>query len=266
MPPWLRRAPRLENAAMAHAYSETAEAPVLRLNPDLDVEGLAEIYASKGRVRIQRLLEYDGVAAFYHHLNSRDDWWHLINTPDGVIELDRDTRAALSPERAAEIEALVREGARSGFQYRYEGLRVPNDAAELAAAAEDPLGEFARLMSSEPMLEMLRGVTGCGELAFTDGHATAYGPGDFLTGHDDNVVGKNRLAAYVFGMTPKWRPEYGGLLLFHSADDASVEGEVPRFNTLDLFAVPQRHSVSMVTAAAPHRRFAVTGWLRAGQR
>jgi Rps23 Pro-64 3,4-dihydroxylase Tpa1-like proline 4-hydroxylase len=256
----------MKNAAMAEAELEEVETPVLRLNPDLDIAGLADEYAARGRVRIQRLLEYDGVAAFYHHLNNRGDWWHLIHTSNGVIELDRESRETMTPERAAEIEAIVQAGARTGFQYRYEGLRVPNDAAELVAAAEDPLGEFARLMSSEPMLEMLRAVTGCQELAFTDGHATAYGPGDFLTGHDDNVVGKNRLAAYVFGMTPKWRPEYGGLLLFHSADEGRVEGEVPRFNTLDLFKVPQRHSVSMVTTAAPHRRFAVTGWLRSGQR
>jgi Rps23 Pro-64 3,4-dihydroxylase Tpa1-like proline 4-hydroxylase len=37
---------------------------------------------------------------------------------------------------------------------------------------------------------------------------------------------------------------------------------MPKFNTLDLFAVPQQHSVSMVTPAAPVRRYAVTGWLR----
>jgi hypothetical protein len=143
---------------MSEAHAVLEEAPVLRLNPELDVSGLAEEYAAKGRVRIHRLLDYDGVAAFYHHLNSREDWWHLVHTPDGVIELDREARAALSPERAAEIEALVQAGARSGFQYRYEGLRVPNDAAELAAVEDDPLGEFARLMSSEPMLEMLRGL------------------------------------------------------------------------------------------------------------
>jgi Rps23 Pro-64 3,4-dihydroxylase Tpa1-like proline 4-hydroxylase len=64
-------------------------------------------------------------------------------------------------------------------------------------------------------------------------------------------------------MTPQWRPEWGGLLLFHADDDSAVHGHVPRFNTVDLFAVPQRHSVSMVAAAAPARRFAVTGWLRA---
>ncbi len=236
------------------------------LNPELDLPKLAEEYRANGRVRIHRVLEYDGVAELYHHLNEREDWWHLINMPDGIIELDRATRAAMTDEEKAELEAKVQEGARTGFQYRYEGLRVPEDEVELAAAGPDPLSAFAELMSSEPMLALLRTVTGATELAFTDGQATAYGPGDFLTGHDDDVAGKNRLAAYVFGMTPKWRPEYGGLLLFHSDDDSCVSGQVPRFNTLDLFAVPQRHSVSMVTAAAPHRRFAVTGWLRSGTR
>ena len=78
------------------------------------------------------------------------------------------------------------------------------------------------------------------------------------------ALGKDRIAAYVFGMTPRWRPEWGGLLLFHGENEASVSGNVPRYNTLDLFKVPQRHSVSIVTPAAPTRRYAITGWLRRG--
>jgi Rps23 Pro-64 3,4-dihydroxylase Tpa1-like proline 4-hydroxylase len=117
-------------------------------------------------------------------------------------------------------------------------------------------------MRSESMLDLLRAVTGYEGLTFTDGQTTAYDHGDFLTGHDDAVAGKNRLAAYVYGLTPYWRIEYGGLLLFHGANDRTATAEVPRFNSLDLFKVPRQHSVSTVTPSAPHRRFAVTGWLR----
>ena len=99
-------------------------------------------------------------------------------------------------------------------------------------------------------IAVLRAITGVAAPVFSDGHATAYGPGDFLTVHDDDVPGKNRVAAYVYGLTPLWRPEWGGILFFHGDDDASVSGLVPRFNTLDLFAVPQRHSVSLVTPSA----------------
>ena len=248
---------------MPQALCQQPTAPVFRLNPDLDIAALAKEYAANTRVRINRLLADDGLAEFYDDLEAREDWWHLMSAATGVIELDRETRAAMTPERRAALDTEVHAVSRKRFGYRYEGLRVPDDEERLAG---DPLTDFAELMQSEPMLDMLRTVTGATELAFTDGQATAYGPGDFLTCHDDNVAGKNRLAAYVFGMTPGWRPEYGGVLLFHGADHGTVTGHVPRFNTLDLFAVPQLHSVSMVTPAAPGRRYAVTGWLRAGSR
>jgi len=236
--------------------------PDYRLNPDLDVPALARAFAADRRVRVRDLLEREAVVDLYHWLTANEDWWQLINGRDGIIELDRAKRAAMSVEEQAALEAEVQEGARYGFQYRYEGLRVPADEEELDEAEDDPLSDFAELMSSDEMLDFLRAVTGSDKVAFTDGQATSYGPGDFLTGHDDDVEGKGRIAAYVFGMTPQWRPEWGGLLLFHGEGDSSVAGVVPRFNTLDLFAVPQLHSVSYVTPAAPVRRYAITGWLR----
>jgi hypothetical protein len=53
----------MSDAAVAQEEAEEMEAPVLRLNPELDLAGLAEQYAAKGRVRVHRLLEYDGAAA-----------------------------------------------------------------------------------------------------------------------------------------------------------------------------------------------------------
>ena len=195
----------------------------------------------------------------HSYLDGHDAWRQLINTPDELLEIDRKTRAKMGAKRRAALDRTVCAGARTGFQYRYEGLRVPDDPC--GQDANDPLSEFARLMASPTMLTALRRITGQDEIAFADGHATAYGPGDFLTGHDDDVPGKHRLAAYVFGLTRIWRPEWGGILLFHEPEGAIVSGHVPCFNTLDLFSVPQRHSVSMVTESAPVRRFAVTGWL-----
>jgi len=77
---------------------------------------------------------------------------------------------------------------------------------------------------------------------------------------------KNRRAAYVLGMTPIWRTEWGGVLLFHDEQQLTIKGLVPRFNCLNLFQVPQLHSVSEVTRSAAYRRYSVTGWLRAGER
>ncbi|HEX8364589.1 MAG TPA: 2OG-Fe(II) oxygenase family protein [Allosphingosinicella sp.] len=229
-----------------------------RINPDLDRAALRRAYEEDGRVRIYGLLE-DGAMQLYEHFLARTDWIHLIAVEGGILELDPAAKAALSAEEWAAIEAAAHARVRDHFQYRYEAVRVN---AEEQARMTDPLADFARFMQSAELLRFLREVTGHDEVAFTDGQATAYGPGDFLTGHDDDVAGKNRLAAYVYGLTPYWRLEYGGLLLFHGPHDRTAAGNVPRFNTLDLFRVPRQHSVSYVTPAAPHRRFAVTGWLR----
>lgn len=234
-----------------------------RINPNLDLDALARAYAADGRVRVYSLLANDDAAALLADLEARKDWWQLINTEDDVIELDRASRARMSARRKAALDEEVYRRARTGFQYRYEALRVPEDEDELDERS-DALTDFATLMSSEPMLAVLRVITGCEDISFSDGHATCYGPGDFLTCHDDDVAGKDRRAAYVFGLTRNWRPEWGGLLLFHDREERTVAGHVPRFNTLDLFSVPQPHSVSLVSPAAPFRRYAVTGWLRTG--
>ena len=118
-------------------------------------------------------------------------------------------------------------------------------------------------MSTDRVRDFLRTITGSAEIEYADAQATAYAPGDFLTVHDDAVEGKFRRAAYVFGLTPVWRLEWGGLLLFHGSDGHVDCGWVPTFNTLNLFKVPQLHSVSEVTQAAAYRRYAITGWLRA---
>jgi Rps23 Pro-64 3,4-dihydroxylase Tpa1-like proline 4-hydroxylase len=237
---------------------ETRAATPYRINPELDRAALRSEYEEAGRVRVYGLLE-DGAMQLYEHLLERTDWIHLINGESGILELDPAAKAALSADEWAAIEAAAHARVRDHFQYRYEAVRVN---AEEQARMTDPLADFARFMQSAELLQFLRDVTGHDELAFTDGQATAYGPGDFLTGHDDDVAGKGRLAAYVYGLTPYWRLEYGGLLLFHGPHDRTAAGNVPRFNALDLFRVPRQHSVSYVTPAAPHRRFAVTGWLR----
>lgn len=233
----------------------------LRLNPGIDVAAAAETYARTGRVRVPELLRPADARRLHAFLDTHEAWRHLINTPDGLVELDRRARSRMGAKRREALEEIVRSGARTGFQYRYEGLRVPSDPDEVDR--DDPLGQFARLMASEAMLSLLGRIIGQDSIAFADGHATAYGPGDFLTGHDDDVAGKHRHAACVFGLTRVWRPEWGGVLLFHETEGSLVTGHVPCFNTFDLFRVPQRHSVSIVTSAAPARRLAVTGWLQA---
>lgn len=226
-----------------------------------DEAALAARYAETGVVSIPGILAGEAADALYAMLRGRDDWRQVIGGDEKLVELDRPTRAGLSEEQRGQLDQAVYAGARGGFQFRYETLRVPDSPAE-RAASPDPLAAFAAWWSSEAVLGLLRRIIGAPQIAFADMQATAYSPGDFLTAHDDDVAGKNRVAAYVINLTPKWRVEWGGLLAFHDDRGPEVTALAPAFNRLNLLRVPQRHSVTEVTRAAAYRRYALTGWLR----
>lgn len=233
-----------------------------RLHEAIDADALAADYARTGRATIAPFLDAEVAEALHRLLRERGDWRQVVNSgAERIFELDRPTRAAMSPEQQRALDEAVYAGARHEFQFRYETVRVPDEDAA-RAAADDLLFAFARFMSSGAARDLLRKVTGDTAIRFADAQATAYSPGDFLTRHDDAVEGKNRSAAYVFSLNPLWRIEWGGLLLMHDETGHGAEALVPGFNRLNLFRVPQLHSVSEVTRASPYRRYSITGWLR----
>ena len=230
----------------------------LACNPTLDLAKLAKRYQETGRVRIPAFLN-TGVAEMRDYLKHNDEWIQVINNPDGVFEMELNEWDALGPRRKTAIQReMYARGAR-GFQYSYAAIRIPTEN-ELDDD-DSPLADFSRFMTSTGLLEAVEAIVGTENLSFTDGQATSYGVDDFLTGHDDAVPGRDRVAAFVLGMTPIWRLEWGGLLIFHQAAGAEALALVPAFNTLDLFAVPALHSVSQVMPCAEGPRHALTGWL-----
>lgn len=232
-------------------------------NSKIDSQELSEILLRDGRVRVPEFLS-SGAEFLNGFLAGTDDWIQVINTETGVLEIDLDEWQALKPKRRREIQTAMYARASRGFQYSYAAMRIPQpgelDENELDEE-QGPLNEFAKFMAKPATKEILEALTGHSDLQFTDGQATVYNPGDILTGHDDAVAGKRRIAAFVLGMTPVWRLEWGGLLHFHPDADEPAITLVPKFNCLDLFLVPRLHSVSQVSAAALFPRFALTGWL-----
>lgn len=238
----------------------STSAPLLKLSDRLDPEALARAFRTTGRLHIPEFLDPADANLLHHDLRSRGDWRLVVNQGERSFDLDRAAQKALSSAQRQQLEQAVHAEARYGFQYLYESVRVPDEDA--ARGEIDPLHRFARFMSSDPVRTLLRQVTGQPAIDFADAQATAYGPGHFLTAHDDEVPGKTRYAAYVYNLSPRWRVDWGGLLLFEGADDHIEQGFTPSFNALNIFAVPQPHSVSMVAPFAANRRYSITGWLR----
>ncbi|QGP79564.1 2OG-Fe(II) oxygenase family protein [Sphingobium sp. CAP-1] len=228
----------------------------------IDRADLRAAYQRHGHVRIGPFLTDAAARALARHLAARADEWRIIlNSDEKVFEIDRATALSMAASQRAALDNAVHEAARHGFQFRYSAIRVP-DEADARMRSPHLLDAFAAFMSGPVVLDLIRYITGRDAIAFADGQATRYTSGDFLTAHDDDVAGKHRHAAYVLGLTEGWRPEWGGLLTFHHPN-GGFSGMAPAFNTLDLFRVPQRHSVSYVTPSADGARMSVTGWFRA---
>lgn len=233
-------------------------APGFALHSGIDLAALAQAYRRDGHVSIEPFLTTEAATLLRNHLLARSDWVLVMNAGDKVYEFPREAVAALTSEQRATLERKLGQAALRGFQYRYETIRIP-DAPD--ARGDSVLDAFAAFMSSPAVIDLLREISEA-PVDFTDVQATGYGPGHFLTRHDDDVAGKGRRAAYVLGLTPDWRAEWGGLLLFHNEAGDIGHGYGPAFNALRLFRVPAVHSVSHVWPFAPEPRLSVTGWAR----
>ena len=233
------------------------------LHADLDRDSARREFAAAGRAQLRPFLSDDSAAVLLSHLRGREDWNLVLNAGEKVFEMDRAGQAALTEAQRRELDHRVGLAARSGFQYRFETIRVP-DGEPARRRRDTLLDRFALFLSGGEPRDLLREVTGAADIAFADAQATCYRPGDFLTRHDDDVEGKGRRAAYVLGLTEGWRTDWGGLLMFHDAEGDVEQAYLPRFNALTLFAVPQPHSVGVVAPFAGAERFSVTGWLRTG--
>jgi Rps23 Pro-64 3,4-dihydroxylase Tpa1-like proline 4-hydroxylase len=236
-----------------------------RLNPALDPDKLAGAFRERGRLHIPDFLTVADAEQLLASLEESDAWTLVMNQGDKLLELDRRLQADISPQKQAQVDEAVYAAAQRGFQFRYENIRVPHSDAE-RAAEPSALNSFARFLSNEKTLSILRRITGAADISFADARATSYGPGHFLTTHDDDAPDQSRRVAYVFNLTKQWNVDWGGLLTFHDHGSMIAESFIPAFNALNLFTVPRTHCVGLVSPFAARRRYAVTGWLRGGPR
>lgn len=230
----------------------------------LDEAALAAEFARTGRLHIPNFLEPQLANDLLKVMAGPMGWSRTFTINGKSYDIALDAQAETPAHVLASVAEAVAEGGRTGFQYDFELWRI-SDEVEAGRRPTDPralLADLYDLFNGEAFLSLMRRLTGMEEAAYCDAQATRYRAGHFLTSHDDQVEGKNRLCAMVLSLTPDWRTEWGGLLLFHDADGHVLEGYTPKFNALNLFGIPQVHSVSQVADFVTADRLSVTGWVR----
>ena len=229
---------------------------MIELATGLDLKRLQEIYRNFRRLQIKGFLSEASARVLHDALAKSTEWRLTVNRGEEIRHFSLDDLSAWTAEQHALLERAVAFGGRFGFQFRYDVIR-------LESTSIGSLLGFRDFMSSPEVVELMQAITGDDDIAFADAHASRYRPGHFLTAHDDQMESMGRKAAYVLNLTPEWRPDWGGLLQFYDGSGNVSRAFTPAFNVLNLFRVPQTHSVSWVTPIAAAPRYAVTGWMRA---
>lgn len=235
----------------------------MRLSSRLDVSALSQEYKRLRRGQVVGVLDAGDAGALYSDIAAQDTWSLSFFAEGKNYDVDAAGWAALDEATKRKTVELAHAAANAGFGYLNRRISI-YDRRHGGGPLTPALRGLFDFLNGTAFLDFVRALTGETDIAYADAQLTAFDPGHFLTVHDDDVEGKNRRCAYVLNMTPHWAEDWGGYLCFFDESGNMSGGFRPAFNTLNVFTIPQRHSVSVVSPFARAPRFGVSGWLRAG--
>lgn len=234
------------------------------LNPALDLDDLARRFAADRRLQVRDILTEETARTVQRILAEQTDWTTAWQAGADGPHIERGgqggaTMTGVSPQIAARVGAAM-----NGRDYGFAYASYPMLQAYLEKWNEgSPQDLLLEYINAPDFLAAIRRITGIPTLVKADAQATLYAPGHFLAVHDDSQAAEGRRVAYVLNFCAEdWRPDWGAYLNFFNEDGDIEFGFRPRFNALNLFAVPQRHHVSYTPPFAPVARYAITGWFR----
>lgn len=232
-------------------------------NPDRPVRDVSG-YREKGRIQLRDILDAASANAIHESLRTHKKW-NLVYAFDGKHMAGSESAILQWPAaQRRKLEKAIHMQAAQGFQYYFASIPIYEIYHERLLPGHF-FNELFEFLNADEVISLVRTVTGDDTIDFADAQATRFGPGHFLTSHDDDLAGKNRRAAYVLNLTPVWRQDWGGALQFYNSEGNIAEAYMPGFNLLTLFRVPADHSVGIVAPFATASRYSITGWFRSGQ-
>ncbi len=241
---------------------------LFEINPAIDRKACARRFAKHSRVQIRDVLTEETAREIQMILTRATKWGMAVQAGDkGGAKPASFTQAQIADSNGAEaVNRMANQAheasAKGDYAFRFAHYPI----VEAVNQKWDPGGVHEMLLeylNTPDFLDLAREVTGFDDLVKADGQATLFAANHYLGRHIDSHVAEGWKVAYVLNLAREdWHPDWGGYLLFLDEDGDVIEGFRPRFNALNLFAVPQSHMVSYVPPFAPMGRLAITGWLR----
>ncbi len=231
-----------------------------RMRADLDAAPYAAAFERDGYVQIADFLPAEVAEEVAQILETKVQWSIMVTDPNGKTHIiDRAQYEQVGQQKINEYLRQMTQRGAEGFAFLHMTYSLLD---EYPRDPGHPIAKVTEFLNSEPFLDFGRKVINAPTVKSSSIMASRYGPGDFLTVHDDSHTSDTRRAAMTLGFTRRWRPDWGGQLLFHDGAGDVERGLAPGFNVLTLFKVPKAHSVAYVAPYAKAPRISITGWLR----
>lgn len=233
------------------------------INPSVNLESIKEEFEKNKVVVIQDFLKGEIAEDLYSWFSEEmpSEWWDVSTFPQ------KNEKGPSFVRNTDENYELIRSNYEYSLQafaegkFAYNFYRTKDNHFDDCSCTECNLRKW--LVQSE-CLDFISTATGTKYTDSDEVFAACYGIGDYLSPHVDSP---NGTLGFVYQLTKNWLPEYGGLLHFMDDERQIVERiEVPTFNTLTLFHLPENkgkwHFVSPVSPGTPELRFTYTGWFK----
>lgn len=232
----------------------------IQISDAVDADSLATILQKDRRIQIRDFLHRDSAEALLKAIQSNQTWYLAYNENGRGVEIPLAEVQASPPQVRQQLFAQINATAANQFQYCFLQYAI-SDEINRGANPGHGLHAVHDFYNSEVWLDFMRKMTGVEEITHGDTLCSNYSAGHFLTVHDDKHERRDRVAAYVLSLTQDWQPDWGGHLAFLDDDGNIEQAFMPAFNTLNIFLVPQNHSVQQVATFAKGSRLSLTGWV-----
>ncbi len=213
-----------------------------------------------GRVLIRDVLESSSAQQLTQTLLSGLDWELTTRFQGQTRNVAHAQLHQMSAAQREQLRNAILRGAKQDFQFEFLEYSL-RDANLEALGQQHILAQLLSILRGDIGKALFCKLLGLKDIAHITAFVSRYEQGHFLMPHTDHVKGEQREAAFVLNLSPRWKPEWGGLLQFIGPHGEVTETFVPQHNTLSLFKVPQAHMVSFITPLAESPRLAVAGWI-----
>ena len=236
----------------------------IHLNPELDLTALGAEWQARRKMQVRNIFDEATAKRIERLMLNETPWGMCFNQGERIATLRDTDIKGLTQEQWGQIGDMVAEGAARGYQYIYDVYMIVPDYFD-ASRPWSPWFALLEYFNSPAFLDFARELTGDDKIVWADANPSRFQPGHFLMRHWDDAPGKDRRIAFVLNFTAQWGGDWGGYLQFYDAD-ANIElAYKPAFNVMNLFAIPQDHSVGMVAPFAQAPRLSIAGWFRGDQ-